>query len=201
MAEQLNNNEKSFFDTIWNSLKDLMEKITSGLNSILVKLWLKKEQELKKIDNLTKDNLDALYKKIEKDSKLSENEEEEINKVEEFKEYYWWLTKNFGKNSAKKEMASFIENELLERIEDKELTGNEQNEIKDKIKKQQKSLKKDETLTNITKEILNGSYNYTIDEIIEAYDNIKWENIDPTKENILVKLSGNEENNSEESSE
>ena len=86
--------EKWFFDNITSWLKELMDKITWWINDILVKLWLKKEEEINKETEKTQKELSEMMVEINNsvkdDWKLNKEELGLINKNKEIKNHTPW---------------------------------------------------------------------------------------------------------------
>ena len=200
LLEQKNLPENGFLDNITKWLKELMDKVKSWLDEILVKLWLKKQEEIKNtIEDSQKELGDLLLEvnnEFKDDGVLSEKEKETINKNQETKNYYDWLKKEFWEEVANKEIHVFL-SKFKEFAKDSQLSNDEEKELKTYISNQKEKIEKDENLKKIVKEITESKDEKkwtNVEKIIIAYEEIKWEdeNKNPTKLEVLAKLEEEE---------
>lgn len=191
--------EKWFFDNITSWLKELMDKITWWINDILVKLWLKKEEEINKETEKTQKELSEMMVEINNsvkdDWKLNKEELGLINKNKEIKNHYDWLNKTFWEDIAKREIDIFLQ-KIKEWTEDNNLSEEEKKEIQSYYWEQQEKIEEDENLKTIIKNfpsIKNPKNWSSIENIIKVYEEIKWEDEDkkPTQDQVLEKLNEN----------
>jgi len=195
--EQKNTNSLWFFDSITSWLKELMDKITWWINNLLVKLWLKKQEEIKQESTKTNKELSELMSEInqnvEEDEKLSEEEKLLINQNEDTKNYYKWLTDTFWEDIANRE-SEILLLQIKEKTKDNDLNNDETNKIQTYISDQKTKIEADDNLQKIIKDfpsIKNQKNWSTIQEIITAYEEVKWEDEEkePTQEEVLERLN------------
>lgn len=195
--EQKNTNSLWFFDSITSWLKELMDKITWWINNLLVKLWLKKQEEIRQESTKTNKELSELMSEInqnvEEDEKLSEEEKLLINQNEDTKNYYKWLTDTFWEDIANRE-SEILLLQIKEKTKDNDLNNDETNKIQTYISDQKTKIEADDNLQKIIKDfpsIKNQKNWSTIQEIITAYEEVKWEDEEkePTQEEVLERLN------------
>jgi len=174
-----------------------MKTIQEWLNSMLQRLWLKKQEEIKTETEQTNKELSELMSEInqnvKEDKKLSEEEKFLINQNEDTKDYYKWLTDTFWEDIANRESEIFLL-QIKEKTQDNSLNNDEKNKIKNYISEQKEKIQADDNLQKIIKDFpdMEDSKNSSsIQEIITAYEEVKWEDEEkrPTQEEVLAKLN------------
>lgn len=177
--------EKGFFNDITKWLKDLMSKITWGINEILVSLWLKKKEEIKQeIDKSQQWQVELqIWIKLENN--------------QDFKDFDSWLKNLYNDEDIVKQIKDNIKKEIIDKTE--KIEDIDKN-IKDILETTKNSLEKIKDNKDV-KDIVNTIYaekdikeKYSINQIILAYDEIKGDDEDkkPTKEDVLAKLKESE---------
>lgn len=176
--------EKGFFNDITKWLKDLMNKITWGINEILVSLWLKKKEEIKQEINTSQKEQVELQVPI----KLENNQS--------FKDFLSWL-KDIYDEETSKQIEDNLKKEIINKTEKIEDIDKNIEYILEKTEESLQKVKDNEESKEIVKTIYEDKdqkEKYSINQIIAAYEEIKWEDEDkkPTKEEVLAKIKESE---------
>lgn len=193
---------KWFFDNITKWLKDLMTQITGWINSLLVSLWLKKEEEINK--ETKKNNLDLknFLETIEDKSKSKE-------KLENSKEYFEnlkFIKKSFGDEIYEKEIGNilslfkygeFTDKWVLDRLneeKDLEITENQSNFVLWILDGDMKYIKENKDNPSILQIIKEIKWEENIHDIVKAHKKLKIEDAKAiNKEKIKNKIKENKD--------
>ncbi len=176
--------EKGFFDDITKWLKDLMSKITWGINDILVSLWLKKKEEIKEeTEKSQKEQIELqVWIKLENNQSL--------------KDFLSWL-KDIYDEQTSKQIGDNLKKEIINKTEKIEDIDKNIQSILEETEKNLQKIKDNEEIKEIIKIIYEDKdekERYSINQIMATYEEIKKDDEDkkPTKEDVLAKLEESE---------
>jgi len=170
------------FEWISGGLKELMEKITWWINEILVKLWLKKEKEIKEETENSKEEQIKLQIWIK------------IENNQEYKDFISWLENIYDNEEIFKKIKENVEYEIFQKTDQiKDIDSNISKTTEELLKNIEK-IKEDKILKGIISDIYDDEdieKKYSINQIVKIYKEIKEtkeEDEETIKEEVLEKL-------------
>jgi len=172
------------FEWISGGLKELMDKITWWINEILIKLWLKKEKEIKEETENSKEEQIKLQIWIK------------IENNQEYKDFISWLEDIYDNEEIFKKIKENVEYEIFQKTDQIKDIDDNISETTEELSKNIEKIKQDDTLKDIIWDIYDDDdieKKYSINQIIKAYEKTKkskdnWVKIILNKDSVMVEL-------------